>query len=230
MGMTGELRTFSFADIFQIILSNRKSGLFIIEWEDINTVSYVKDGEIIFTRPVDKIYKVYSEKEFDSVIEKLRIPKQNMYKTVERFLLSRLDRRDGRFSLVDRLIIYDSDYPVVYTIEALTMMSARLLEPEEVSRKISEDMLTLELSNDYKQIAEKAKLNPQEAKVLSLIDGEKTVFDIRKEAKLDSLTVDRSLYGFLALGIAKRKKKERKQKPNVSLELLVKIIKRVKEV
>ena len=45
----------------------------------------------------------------------------------------------------------------------------------------------------------------------------------------DNLSVDRALYGLLALGVIKRKKKEKKQKPSIALDLLMKIIERKKE-
>jgi hypothetical protein len=46
---------------------------------------------------------------------------------------------------------------------------------------------------------------------------------------LDNLTVDRTLYGLLALSAIKRKKREKRHKPSITLELLAKIIERIKE-
>ena len=48
-------------------------------------------------------------------------------------------------------------------------------------------------------------------------------------AKQDSLLVDRALYAFLALELIRRKKKEVKQKQTpITLELLAKIIERIR--
>jgi len=100
---------------------------------------------------------------------------------------------------------------------------------EEVERKISDEMLIFEPAENIQDIIKRAELTPEEQKVLSLVNGERTVFDIRKDSGLDNLTVDRALYGLLALGVIKRKKKEKKQKPSIALDLLMKIIERIKE-
>ena len=69
----------------------------------------------------------------------------------------------------------------------------------------------------------------EEKKVLSLVDGSRTVEEIRKESGLDRLTVDRALYGLLAAGIIRRKRKERMQRPSITLDLLAKIIEKIKQ-
>ncbi|MFN3264342.1 MAG: hypothetical protein ACK42C_05540, partial [Aquificaceae bacterium] len=96
-------------------------------------------------------------------------------------------------------------------------------------RKISDEMLLFEPAEGSEEKLKRVELTPEEQKVLPLVNGERTVYDIRKESGLENLTVDRALYGFLALGVIKRKKKERKQKPSIALDLLMKIIERIRE-
>jgi len=82
---------------------------------------------------------------------------------------------------------------------------------------------------DKEEVLQKAKLNQMEGHILSLIDGERTVLQIRQIANQDSLLVDRALYALLALGLIRRKKKEVKQKQApITLELLAKIIERIR--
>ncbi len=229
MALTGDLRSFSFVDILQIVAKDRKSGILIVEWADITVAYYVKDGEIIFARPVDKIYRVYAERDFDLLIEKLRISKENLYRTVQRFLLERLDMKEGVFSFTPGFVRYNSNYFVAYPVENIIMMASRKLTPEEVERKISDDLILFELVEGYEERLKRAELTPEEKKVLSLVNGERTVYDIRKDSGLENLLVDRALYGFLALGVIKRKKREKKQKPSIALDLLMKIIERIRE-
>ena len=82
MALTGDLKTFNFVDILQIIAKDRKSGILLVEWADITVAYYVKDGQIIFARPVDRVFRVYAERDFDLLIEKLRISKDYLSKTV----------------------------------------------------------------------------------------------------------------------------------------------------
>jgi len=230
MALTGDLKTFNFVDILQIIVKDRKSGILLVEWADITVAYYVKDGQIIFARPVDRVFRVYAERDFDLLIEKLRISKDNLSKTVERFLVDRLNLKDGVFSFTPGFVKYASNnYGIVFPIEKIIMMASRGLLQEEVERKISDEMLIFEPAENIQDIIKRAELTPEEQKVLSLVNGERTVFDIRKDSGLDNLTVDRALYGLLALGVIKRKKKEKKQKPSIALDLLMKIIERIKE-
>lgn len=230
MALTGDLKTFNFVDILQIIAKDRKSGILLVEWADITVAYYVKDGQIIFARPVDRVFRVYAERDFDLLIEKLRISKDNLSKTVERFLVDRLNLKDGVFSFTPGFVKYSSNnYGIVFPIEKIIMMASRGLLQEEVERKISDEMLIFEPAENIQDIIKRAELTPEEQKVLSLVNGERTVFDIRKDSGLDNLTVDRALYGLLALGVIKRKKKEKKQKPSIALDLLMKIIERIKE-
>ncbi|MFN3976235.1 MAG: DUF4388 domain-containing protein [Aquificaceae bacterium] len=230
MALTGDLKTFNFVDILQVIAKDKKSGILLVEWADITVAYYVKDGQIIFARPVDRVFRVYTERDFDLLIEKLRISKDNLFKTVERFLIKRLNLKDGVFSFTPGFVKYASNnYGEVFPIEKIIMMASRDLLQEEVERKISDEMLIFEPVENVQDIVKRAELTPQEQKVLSLVNGQRTVFDIRKDSGLDNLTVDRALYGFLALGVIKRKKREKKEKPSIALDLLMKIIERIKE-
>jgi len=229
MALTGDLKTFNFVDILQIIAKDRKSGILLVEWQDITVAYYVKDGEIIFARPVDRVFRVYAERDFDLLIEKLRISKDNLFRTVQRFLIERLDMKEGVFSFTPGFVRYNTNYSVVYPVENIIMMASRTLTPEEVERKISDELILFEPVEGSEDRLKRVELTPEERKVFSLVNGERTVYDIRKDSGLENLTVDRALYGFLALGVIKRKKREKKQKPSIALDLLMKIIERIRE-
>lgn len=229
MALTGDLTTFSFADILQVLAKDKKSGVLLVEWKDMIVAYYVKDGEIVFARPVDKVFRVYTDRNFDQLIKKLRIKKEDIPKTIERFFISRLDQKEGIFSFTPGFIKYDSEVPVFYPVEELIMRASRTLSEEEVERKISDELLVFERSPDVDSKLSKVNLTEEEKRVLSLVNGSRTVADIRKESNLDRLTVDRALYGFLAAGIIRRKRKEKVQKPSITLDLLAKIIEKIKQ-
>ncbi len=229
MALTGDLTTFNFADILQVLAKDRKNGVLLVEWKDMIVAYYIKEGELVFARPVDKVFRVYTDRNFEQLLAKLRIKKEDIHKTIDRFFLPRLGQKEGIFSFTPGFIKFDSDVPVFYPVEDLIMRASRLLTPEEVDRKISDELLVFEKMPDADVKVSKIKLTEEEKKVLSLVDGSKTVADIRKEADMDRLTVDRSLYGFLAAGIIRRKRKERVQKPSITLDLLSKIIEKIKQ-
>ncbi len=229
MALTGDLTTFSFADILQVLAKDKKSGVLLVEWKDMIVAYYVKDGEVIFARPVDKVFRVYTDRNFEQLINKLRIKKEDIHKTIERFFLPRLEQKEGIFSFTPGFIKYDSDVPIRYPVEELIIRASRSLTDEEVERKISDELLIFEKAPDADEKVAKVNLTEEEKKVLSLVNGNRTVADIRKESGLDRLTVDRALYGFLAAGIIRRKRRERVQKPSITLDLLAKIIEKIKQ-
>ena len=229
MALTGDLTTFSFADILQVLAKDKKSGVLLVEWKDMIVAYYVKDGEVIFARPVDKVFRVYTDRNFEQLINKLRIKKEDIHKTIERFFLPRLEQKEGIFSFTPGFIKYDSDVPIRYPVEELIIRASRSLTDEEVERKISDELLIFEKAPDADEKVAKVNLTEEEKKVLSLVNGNRTVADIRKESGLDRLTVDRALYGFLAAGVIRRKRKERVQKPSITLDLLAKIIEKIKQ-
>ena len=229
MALTGDLTTFNFADILQVLAKDKKSGVLLVEWKDMIVAYYVREGELVFARPVDKVFRVYTDRNFEQLITKLRIKMEDIYKTIDRFFIPRLGQKEGIFSFTPGFIKFDSDVPVYYPVEELIMRASRLLTPEEVERKISEDLLIFEKSPDADAKASKVKLTEEEKKVLSLVNGSRTVADIRKDSGLDKLTVDRTLYGLLASGIIRRKRKERVQKPFITLDLLAKIVEKIKQ-
>ena len=229
MALTGDLTTFSFADILQVLAKDKKSGVLLVEWKDMIVAYYVKDGEVVFARPVDKVFRVYTDRNFEQLINKLRIKKEDIHKTIERFFLPRLEQKEGIFSFTPGFIKYDSDVPVRYPVEELIIRASRSLTEDEVERKISDELLVFEKAPDADDRVAKVNLTEEEKKVLSLVNGNRTVADIRKEAGIDRLMVDRALYGFLASGIIRRKRKERVQKPSITLDLLAKIIEKIKQ-
>jgi len=108
------------------------------------------------------------------------------------------------------------------------MYLSRQLTPEEVERKISDEKLVYEKTENWEDIVKKAKLTDIERKILDAIDGKKTVKDIKEQLKIDDLVLKRALYGFLASGIIKRAKKERKLGFNLTKNLLKKLISVIK--
>ncbi len=228
MALTGQLSVFNFADIMQVLGEGKKDGVLVVDWKDLIVAYYVKGGEIIFAYPVDKVYRIYVERNFDRFLEKLRIKKEVMPKTVERFLLPRLSKREGVYSFNQGFVEYSNDYPVKYHYEEIIMRTARTLSLEEAERKISTEDLVFEKAQNLEEKLPRVSLLPQEKTILSLIDGNKKVRDLRSLSEVDELTLKRSLYGFLAGGLIKRKVSAKRAEIPISQSLLAKIIERIK--
>jgi len=226
MTLTGDLRSFSFADILQVLHADKKSGVLIVEWKDMTVAYYIKDGELVLARPVDKVFRIYVDRDFEK--QKLRLRESALAETIKKFLLSRLDNREGIFSFTQGFIRYPDRVPVFFPAEYLIMESARRLTLEETERKISDELLVFEKAPDYEEKVRKG-LTPEEQRVLDLVDGKNTVKDILEKSGLDKLTLYRTLYGLLSIGAIRRKRKKSPKKPSISLDLLAKLIEKIKK-
>ena len=229
MAIAGDLKIFNFVDIFQILLKDKKDGILVIEQDHNNIAVYFKEGDIVYIREVKKVFYIYLDVDFETVLKKEDIPKSELYNVLVARLPKLLSIKEGKFSFTSGFIKYPTDLKSLIPIEKLIMYLARQLTEEEVERKISDSNLVFEKSPNYENIARKAFLTDYEKKILHLIDGKNKVVDIIYNTKINDLTVKRTLYGFLACGIIQReKKKERKIGFDLTKNLLNKIISKIK--
>ena len=229
MAIAGDLKIFNFVDIFQILLKDKKDGILVIEQDHNNIAVYFKEGDIVYIREVKKVFYIYLDVDFETVLKKEDIPKSELYNVLVARLPKLLSIKEGKFSFTSGFIKYPTDLKSLIPIEKLIMYLARQLTEEEVERKISDLNLVFEKSPNYENIARKAFLTDYEKKILHLIDGKNKVVDIIYNTKINDLTVKRTLYGFLACGIIQReKKKERKIGFDLTRNLLNKIISKIK--
>jgi DNA-directed RNA polymerase subunit H (RpoH/RPB5) len=231
MSLAGNLKHFPLPDILQIIVKEKRNGILIVEWKDLIIAYYIKQGQIIFARPVDKITRIYKEKNFPEVLKKLKVKEENIPKILKKYLLQRLGNNEGIFSLMFNFVKYSCNEKVIVPTEQIILEASRLLKPEEVQRKISDEMLTFALKPHAKEVFKKVQPNPVEKKVFELIDGKRTVKEIREALfPTPAIEVDRALYGLWSANLIQRVRRGARQKPQgVTLDLLKKIIDKVKE-
>ncbi len=224
MALTGQLEVFNFVDIFQIIRKDKKDGILVVESDDKKFAVYFKDGNIVYIREVKKVFYIYLDIEFEAVLKKEGVKKEDLYRLLVGKLPVLLAVKKGKFSFTPGFIKYSDDIDVYVPLEKIIMFLSRQLTPQEVERKISDEKLVYEKAENWEELAEKAYLTEKEKQILEAIDGKKTVEDIKNELGIDDLTLKRALYGFLAVGLIKRAKKKKKLGFDLTKGLLKKII------
>ncbi len=230
MAITGNLETFNFVDIFQILKKDKKDGILVIETGNKNFAVYFKDGDLVYIREVPKIFYVYLDLNFDDVMKKENLSgKEDIYRVLVAKLPVLLSLKKGKFSFTPGFIKYSDDIKPFIPLEKIIIFLSRHLSSNEVERKISDTRMVFEKGDDWEELAKKSSLTETEKKVLNLINGERTVEDIKKELNIDLLSIQRILYGFLATGIIRRKRhKKRKLGFDLTKSLLGKIIDKIK--
>jgi len=231
MGFSGNLKDFPFPDILQVIAKEKKNGILLVEWKDLIVAYYIKNGQIVFARPVDKITRIYTERVFPELLKKLRVKEESIPKIIKKYLLDRLGDREGIFSLIFGFIKYKSTEKAPIPIEQIILEASRKLTPMEVKRKISDEMLTFVITPEGREKLKQLELTPVEKRVVELIDGKRTVADIRKELfPTPTIEVDKALYGLWSAGIIKRVRRGKRHKPEgLTLDILKRIIDKVKD-
>ena len=230
MAITGNLETFNFVDIFQILKKDKKDGILVIETNNKNFAVYFKNGDLVYIREVPKVFYVYLDIDFSDVMKKEGLSgKDDIYRALVARLHVLLSLKKGKFSFTPGFIRYSDDIEPFIPLEKIIMFLSRHLTKDEVERKISDTRLIFEKTEDWEESAKRANLNEIEQKVLKLINGERTVENIKDELGIDILTLEKILYGFLAAGIIRRKRhKKRKLGFDLTKGLLSKIIERIK--
>jgi len=214
-----------------VIAKEKKNGILLVEWKDLIVAYYIKNGQIVFARPVDKITRVYTERVFPELLKKLRVKEESIPKIIKKYLLDRLGEREGIFSLIFGFVKYQSTEKAPIPIEQIILEASRKLTPMEVKRKISDEMLTFIITPEGKEKLKQLELTPVEKRVAELIDGKRTVADIRKELfPTPPIEVDKALYGLWSAGIIKRVRRGKRHKPEgLTLDILKRIIDKVKD-
>jgi hypothetical protein len=230
MALAGRLEVFNFVDIFQILKKDKKDGILVVESDNDEQKFgvYFKGGDIVYIRPIKKVFYIYLDIDFDAVLKKEGITEKDLYNYLVSRLPILLAVKKGQFSFTPGFIKYKDIIKPQVEIEKLIMYLSRQLSEKEVERKISDMKLTFTKAEDWEENAKKAQLTNIEKKILSAIDGKKTVEDIKNELNVDELTLKRALYGMLAAGIIKRAKKEKKIGFNLTKNLLKKIVSVIK--
>jgi hypothetical protein len=225
---SGDLKTFNLIDIFQIIKEGEKNCILAIENDNNVYGIYFKDGDPVYVRKVKRSFFLYMDLDFESVLKRDKISKQDIFKNFATLLPIILKFKEGRFSITSGFIKYSEDIRPLVNTEKLIILLSRNLTLEEVNRKITDPELIFEKTEKAQELSELADLSSQEREILALIDGKNKVSDIiakihfsrilkdenilnindeeyiKKLYEDSELLVKRALYGFLASGIIRK--------------------------
>lgn len=229
--LTGKLEGFGLIDVLSLIKKDRKSCILTVEYSDENSlyvVVYFKDGDPLFIRFLKKSFMVYLDLDFDSILRKEGLTKQDLLKILVERIQVLLSLKKGSFSITSGFVKFPPDIKPELNAEKLIMALSRGLSKEEVDRKINDDKMVFEKTEEAMFIAERSSLTDWEEYVLRIIDGLKTLSEIESKVLLEEmlrrtvtnpeelkeevkLAFRRAVYGLLNAGIVKQKLRIKKQ-------------------
>ncbi len=245
MSFQGNLKSVSFPDVLQLLTLSKKTGTLKLTQNQTEKKVYLKNGAIIFAESnllednfdnlllstglitleeLQKARKVQelTGKDLPSTLVYLNLVGKEKIaelsrRYVENIVFSLFSWEDGDFifeegKLPDTDIIVSS----LNTMNILMEGTRRIDEWTRIRNAIPPDAAVLQVASDVLAQMKEIKLSPVETLVLSLVDGERCIAEMRDKSSLDQLTFAKSLYNLISAGVVRQIGiKEYTQKPEI---------------
>lgn len=233
MSFQGSLKSVSFPDVLQLLTLSKKTGTLILRRDNVEKRIYFKNGAIIYADSnlledkfdnlllstgsitLDELKKARKVQELTgkdlsstlvylNLITKEKIAELSR-RYVENIVFSIFSWEEGEFvfeegQLPDTDIIVSS----LNTMNILMEGTRRIDEWTRLRNAIPIDTAVLQVASDVLAQLKEIKLSPVETLVLSLVDGERCVAEMREKSSLDQLTFAKALYNLVSAGIVRQ--------------------------
>ncbi len=232
MGLSGNLKTVSFSDILQLLNMGDRTGTFKISKGDVEKKIFFKNGKIIHAlsskredllenvllkkkklsrRDLQKAKELQEEtgKSLASTLVYLNmVPKDeiaNFIKLqIQEIIFDVFSWEEGDFEFME------NDLPNTdHIISALNVMNLlmegtrRIDEWTEIQKNLPPDNTILSTNAEQFAKQNELKMTPEEGQVLSLIDGERSIEEIKEKNADGELATSRAIYGLLTTGLVR---------------------------
>jgi hypothetical protein len=174
MSLDGSLEDFGLSDVLQLIHIGKRTGVLMVSSEGKVAEIYFKDGE-----PIHAVIG-------DEVGEKA------VYKV--------FNWREGQFRFETKLV----SVPETITVGSQNLIleaTRRIDEWAKLRRLIPSSKSVLVFSTDPRGGSENITLEPQEWRILSLVDGRRNVEEIAERSGFSELKTTTILYGLVSSGL-----------------------------
>lgn len=197
MALQGNLEDFELTDVFQLIQLGQKDGGLRIQTDDDVGIVYFKSGMVIHA----KTNTIQGEPAIDTI----------------------LSWKQGRFVFnpSEETLERTVDLPIQ---QVILEAARRIDELNKIQKLIPSFDVVVKIIEVPDAGVEKIHLKPEEWKVLSFVDGARTIKDIAPKVKISEFEASRILYGLISSGLVKisqkveappkfeEKKEEKKEK------------------
>ncbi len=214
MAIKGDLRLFHPIEVFQLIKSNRETGVLLVASPSMLVGVYFVDGDVAYATKAQKMYDFFAKKNFSTFLKALRERQASgavnmedeLWQEVIATLLDLTLLREGMFSFEEASFFLGEGFtPVLIPTEMLIIEATRRLNDWDiVGKKISSMELIFAKRRGWEAAAKRAELIPDEKKVLEAINGERSVEVIVNQTGLSPEEVTKILFGLLCAGLIGR--------------------------
>ena len=176
MGLEGNLKDFDLSDILQLVQLGKKTGALVVQAGTDEGTIYFSDGTAVHAKT--------GESTGDLAVNRI------------------LRWRQGTFAFrADETSTYHS---IQTPLQHLVLDAARQIDEwQDIQRLIPSMDLVLAIEEHPPAGTEDIKLQPMEWRVLSLVDGSRTIHAIVKDGHMAEFDTCKVLYGLLSSGLLK---------------------------
>ncbi len=237
MNLQGDFEGLTLASILQLLCSDQKTGILTVTREDYESRVYFDQGTIIYASASGKHSRLGFLLSNDGLISAQQLQKclsfaksKNLYlgkvlvqkgyisqdtlkkyntKQAEIILYNLLFWEKGKFEYRDaRLNLTNMIVTQLNPMKLILEASRRMDELSVLKKVIPSDKLVLTMSGKVES-KEEIKLNANEWRVLSLIDGSRSVRQVITESGYDEFAVYKILYSVISSGLIEQKEEVR---------------------
>ena len=234
MALKGDLKTTFIADILQLLCLEQKNGVLRVTSDKNEVKVFFEEGVIVYARESQKDdrlgYLLKSEgiisaeqlkkclvvaKEKNQALGKILVKKGYIsperlknfsHKQVEEIVCDLFCWEKGDFEYKDDSFHFEEEVVTrLHTMELILEASRRIDEASVLKKQIPSDKLIFKTS-DKVQDKENITLNPNEWRIISMIDGIRTVRQLISESGYEEFAVYKILYSLVSAGLIEKSK------------------------
>lgn len=231
MGLTGNLKTVSFPDILQLLATGKKTGVLQVSTSVRQKEIAFKDGNIIYASAINssedllgnlllKLGKI-SKEDLEKAIALHRqtgrqigttLVDMNLFDKeevigclrmqIEEIVYNLFSWKEGEFKFLENAAPKKSPFTVeLNTMNVIMEGTRRIDEWVEIQKVLPPDDVKVKLASTPKINKEEITLTLDEFRILSLINGERTLPDIIEISPIGEFVTCRAMYKLIAAGL-----------------------------
>jgi len=236
MSLKGNLETTFLASVLQLLCLEQKTGVLRVTSGGDEAKVFFEKGAIVYARESQKDDRlgyllksegIISAEQLEGCLEVVREKKQSLNKIlVERGYISPEGLREFNRKQVEEILcdlflwekgdfeyrdnIFNLEGEIVTqlnTMELILEASRRVDETSVLRKQITSDKLIFSISNKV-QAKKEITLKPNEWRIISLIDGKRTVRRVISESGYEEFAVYKILYSLVSSGLIGKNKED----------------------
>lgn len=231
MSLVGNLKTVSFPDLLQLLASGKKTGILEISTKSRQKEIAFRDGAIIFASSINSTEDLFgnlllkrgkiSKDDLDRAIMMHKqtgrqlgttLVDMNLFEKeeiieclklqIEEIIYNLFSWEEGEFKLIENASPRNAQFTIeLNTMNVIMEGTRRIDEWVEIQKVLPPDNIKIKMTMNPKSKKDEIKLSLDEFRIISLINGNRTLPDIIQASPIGEFVTYRGLYRLIIAGL-----------------------------